>query len=78
MKRGGIPEADVNLDCRIMMKGSLTRIMTALPRRPRSTSQVVGESVSWVVAPSESHFTEASVNGDDAPDPRRVCKMHGK
>lgn len=44
MKVGGVP-ADVNLNFRTMTKSS-NRIRTALSRRPRTTSQVVGESVS--------------------------------
>lgn len=51
------------------MKKRSARIMTALPRRPRTLHRLWGERVSLVVAPSGSHVTEASVDGDDVPDP---------
>lgn len=43
MKVGGV--TDVNLNFRTMTKSS-SRIRTALSRRPRTISRVVGESVS--------------------------------
>lgn len=46
VKVGGVL-ADVNLNFRTMTKSS-SRIRTALSRRPRTISPVVGESVSWV------------------------------